>query len=267
MLNTINTILTPCSHPISCRDSILASNLLLSIIVKKKSFARIQYHVMITSLHPIFLLSLKLHSPIDVEQSIRLAAAPHSGHGAGAPTPVSRVNNPSAQGPRHGAQTVANHKEAEISSSSQVYEKTLAHATFPSLLLFLLPKQFTNESSRNITPTDLCSIIALISVNNGSGKQRDPATFYAGPVLSAWSRSLMRSSTSSMPTDIRMRSSVRPRSSRTAAGIAAWDMKHGRLMRDFTLPAYRKGHGSGQLRAPSADDTNVDRVRLDAHQS
>ena len=72
--------------------------------------------------------------------------------------------------------------------------------------------------------------------------------FYAGPVLSARSRSAMRSSTSSMPTDIRTRSSVRPRSLRTAAGIAAWDMKHGRLMRDFTLPELRKCNGSSQSR-------------------
>jgi hypothetical protein len=51
-----------------------------------------------------------------------------------------------------------------------------------------------------------------------------------------------------MPTDIRTRSSVRPRSSRTAAGIAAWDMKHGRLMRDFTLPECKKGNGNSRSR-------------------
>jgi len=72
--------------------------------------------------------------------------------------------------------------------------------------------------------------------------------FYAGPVLSARSRSAMRSSTSSIPTEIRTRSSVRPRSSRTEAGIAAWDMKHGRLMRDFTLPECKKGNGNSRSR-------------------
>ena len=58
----------------------------------------------------------------------------------------------------------------------------------------------------------------------------------AGPVLSALSKSAIRSFTSSIPTEMRTRSSVRPRASRTSAGMLAWDMKHGMLIRDFTLP-------------------------------
>lgn len=40
-----------------------------------------------------------------------------------------------------------------------------------------------------------------------------------------------------MPTEMRIRSSVKPLDSRTEAGMLAWDMKHGKLMRDLTLPA------------------------------
>ena len=36
---------------------------------------------------------------------------------------------------------------------------------------------------------------------------------------------------------MRMRSSVKPRATRTSAGMLACDMKHGRLINDFTLPA------------------------------
>jgi hypothetical protein len=61
---------------------------------------------------------------------------------------------------------------------------------------------------------------------------------YTGPDLRAQSRSAMRSSTSSMPTDIRTRSAVKPRASRTEAGMDACDMKHGKLMSDLTLPAF-----------------------------
>lgn len=59
---------------------------------------------------------------------------------------------------------------------------------------------------------------------------------YNGPVLSAWSKSEMRSFTSSIPTEMRTRSSVRPLASRTVAGILAWDIKLGMLIRDLTLP-------------------------------
>lgn len=64
---------------------------------------------------------------------------------------------------------------------------------------------------------------------------------YWGPVLSALSKSVIRSFTSSIPTDMRIRSSVRPRASRIAAGMLAWDIKQGKLIRDFTLPARREG--------------------------
>jgi hypothetical protein len=37
-------------------------------------------------------------------------------------------------------------------------------------------------------------------------------------------------------TERRIRSSVSPRASRTSEGMLAWDMKHGRLINDFTLP-------------------------------
>lgn len=59
---------------------------------------------------------------------------------------------------------------------------------------------------------------------------------YKGPVLSALSKSAIKSFTSSIPTEIRMRSSVKPLASRTAAGMLACDIKQGILMRDFTLP-------------------------------
>lgn len=39
-----------------------------------------------------------------------------------------------------------------------------------------------------------------------------------------------------------MRSSVRPRASRTADGILACDMKQGMLIRDFTLPVNEMFH-------------------------
>lgn len=69
------------------------------------------------------------------------------------------------------------------------------------------------------------------------GHERKPSSSnYNGPVLRALSKSEIRSSTCSIPTDIRMRSSVKPLASRTAAGMLAWDMKQGMLMRDFTLP-------------------------------
>ena len=46
----------------------------------------------------------------------------------------------------------------------------------------------------------------------------------------------MRSAPSSMPVDMRMRSSGRPRAARTSAGMEAWLMKQGRLIWDVTLP-------------------------------
>ncbi|KAI3682344.1 hypothetical protein L1987_82268 [Smallanthus sonchifolius] len=48
-----------------------------------------------------------------------------------------------------------------------------------------------------------------------------------GPVLSACSKSAIRSS---IPTDIRMKSSVRPRALWTYAGMTACDMKLGKAM-------------------------------------
>lgn len=59
---------------------------------------------------------------------------------------------------------------------------------------------------------------------------------YRGPDDNAWFKSARRSSIFSIPTEIRTRSSVKPRASRTEAGIAACVMKQGMLMRDFTLP-------------------------------
>jgi len=50
----------------------------------------------------------------------------------------------------------------------------------------------------------------------------------------------MRSFTSSIPTDMRTRSSVKPLASRTAEGMLACDIKHGMLIRDLTLPANNK---------------------------
>lgn len=61
-----------------------------------------------------------------------------------------------------------------------------------------------------------------------------------GPVLKAISRSEIKSSASSMPADIRTRSSVKPLASRTSAGMLACDMKHGMLISDLTLPTKEK---------------------------
>ncbi|GJU61974.1 hypothetical protein Tco_1243809 [Tanacetum coccineum] len=57
-----------------------------------------------------------------------------------------------------------------------------------------------------------------------------------GPVLSAWSRSAIKSSTSSIPTEIRTKSSVIPLALRTSAGMTECDMKLGNVMSDFTVP-------------------------------
>lgn len=74
----------------------------------------------------------------------------------------------------------------------------------------------------------------------GIETSNDNETPHKGPVLIALSKSAIRSSASSMPTEIRIRSSVKPLDSRTAAGMAAWDMKQGKLMSDFTLPSNGK---------------------------
>ena len=68
-----------------------------------------------------------------------------------------------------------------------------------------------------------------------------PPFFACQPVDSiasakATSKSAMRSSTSSMPALIRTRSSGRPRSALTSAGMDACDMKHGREMSEAVLP-------------------------------
>lgn len=65
---------------------------------------------------------------------------------------------------------------------------------------------------------------------------------YRGPVPSALSKSAIKSLTSSIPTEIRTRSSVKPLASRTSAGMLAWDIKQGMLMRDFTLPAHKNNY-------------------------
>ena len=54
------------------------------------------------------------------------------------------------------------------------------------------------------------------------------------------SRSDIKSSTSSIPADIRTRSSVKPLASRTSAGMLACDMKHGMLISDLTLPVVKE---------------------------
>ena len=56
----------------------------------------------------------------------------------------------------------------------------------------------------------------------------------------------MRSLTSSIPTDIRIRSSVNPLASRTAEGMLACDIKHGMLIRDLTLPDNNKNNKHNQ---------------------
>ena len=58
-----------------------------------------------------------------------------------------------------------------------------------------------------------------------------------GPVLRAWSRSAIKSSTSSIPTETRTKSSVIPLALRTSAGTTECDMKLGNDMSDFTVPA------------------------------
>ena len=67
------------------------------------------------------------------------------------------------------------------------------------------------------------------------------ASIYALPTrfsatAKAYCKSANKSSASSMPQLMRTRSSGKPRAARTSAGILAWDMKHGREIKDVVPP-------------------------------
>lgn len=59
----------------------------------------------------------------------------------------------------------------------------------------------------------------------------------------------MRSSMSSIPAEMRTRSSGKPRAARTSAGMEAWLMKHGRLISDVTFPKLTGSVSHGTLSA------------------